>query len=103
MYYEMRREQINWEEWKDERITVGGDLCWMAEGATLYKPTRDLHTRTIVRHRFALNPFKNTPRRRLRTDRYYVHVYQTRIGPERRTLRSRSIARELKRRFPSMW
>ena len=39
----------------------------------------------------------------LRKDRYYMHVYQTKIGSERRTLRSKVIARELWRRFGRMY
>ena len=35
----------------------------------------------------------------LRMDRFYIHVYQTKIGPDRRKLRSKEIARELGRRF----
>ena len=42
-------------------------------------------------------------RKVLRGDRYYIHVYQTRVGDERRTLRSKSIARELMRRFEGMY
>ena len=32
-----------------------------------------------------------------------MHVYQTKIGPERRTLRSKAIARELSRRFRGIY
>ena len=39
----------------------------------------------------------------MRRDRYYIHVYQTRIGPERRTLRSKGIARELTKRFGELY
>ena len=35
----------------------------------------------------------------LRMDRFYIHVYQTKIGPDRRTLRSKEIVRELGRRL----
>ena len=59
--------------------------------------------RTIVQHRFATNPSRDTHRKILRIDRFYIHVYQTKIGPERRTLKSKEIARELARRFGRMY
>ena len=103
MYYEMRREQVDWAHWNNRRVTVGGDWCWRAEGVSLYNPTRENLNRTIVQHRFAINPRRDTPRKMMRKDRYYIHVYQTRIGSERRTLRSKGIARELKRRFSELY
>ena len=103
MYWETRKEQIEWEQWKNRRVTVGGDLGWRAEGASLYHPTTDTLIRTIVPHRFAINPSRCSIRQKMRTDRYYIHVYQTRVGPERRTLRSRAIARELRRRFGNLY
>ena len=103
MYYEMKKEQVNWRQFKDTRLTVGGDRCWRAEGVTVYQPQREVRDKTIVPHRFALNPTKETPRKTLRRDRFYIHVYQTRIGYERRTLRSKGISRELSRRFGKMY
>ena len=50
-------------------------------------------------HRTTLNPRTDTQRKMLRMDRFYIHVYQTKIGPDRRTLRSKEIARELGRRL----
>ena len=82
---------------------MGDDWNWRAEGVTLYYPTREEINRTIVPHRFAINPNRETLRRKLRTDRYYMHIYQTRIGPERRTLRSKAIARELSRKFGKIY
>ena len=38
-------------------------------------------------------------RTKLRTDRYYINVYQTKIGPDRRILRSKEKVRESQRRF----
>ena len=103
MYYEMTKEQVEWRQFKDTRLTIGGDRCWRAEGVTVYQPTREVRERTILAHRFALNPTCKTPRKILRKDRYYIHVYQTKIGSERRTLRSKVIARELWRRFGRMY
>ena len=78
-------------------------MGWRAEGASLYHPTTDSLIRTIVPHRVATNPSRCSIRQKMRTDRYYIHVYQTRVGPERRTLRSRAIARELRRRFGNLY
>ena len=68
---------------------------------SVYKPNRDRDQRPIVRHRFAINLSYKVPRTKLRTDRYYIHVYQTKVGPERKTLRSKEMVREMQRRFKS--
>ena len=103
MYYEMEKEQVNWGSFRDRKITIDGDWCWRSEGVTVYNPSRDRNTRTIVPHRFAIKPRQDTARCRLRTDRYYIHVYQTKIGPSKRTLSSKGIAEELKRRFGGLY
>ena len=103
MYYEMEREQVNWGTFKDRKITIDGDWCWRSEGVTVYNPSRDRQSRTIVPHRFAIKPIQDTKRCRLRTDRYYIHVYQTKIGPSRRTLSSKGIAEELRSRFGGVY
>ena len=33
MYYELKEEQVEWENWHGKRATVGGDWCWRGEGA----------------------------------------------------------------------
>ena len=71
---------------------------WVAEGVTVYKPARQKPS-ALMRHRFAIIPKNGKSRKCLRTDRYYVHVYQSKIGPKRRTLWSREIVQTLKRRF----
>ena len=70
MYYELVKEQVCWESFKDRKITIDGDWCWRSWGVTVYNPARDRTKRTIVPHRFAIRPIKNTTRGRLRTDRY---------------------------------
>ena len=40
MYYEMKEEQIDWQQWRKRRATVGGDWCWRGEGVSLYQPTK---------------------------------------------------------------
>ena len=103
MYYEMEKEQVNWDSFKDRKITIDGDWCWRSWGVTVYNPARDRTIRTIVPHRFAIKPKQNIMTGRLRTDRYYIHVYQTKIGTSRRTLSSKGIARELNRRFREVY
>ena len=90
---------MNWGSFKDRKIAIDGDWCWRSWGVTVYNPARDRTNRTIVPHRFAMKPPQDTRRGRLRTDRYYIHVYQTKIGTSRRTLRSKGIASELARRY----
>ena len=99
MYYEMTKQQVEWRNLKDRGVTIGGDYRWGTEGLTVYKPIKEMPTSTVVRHRFAMLPPQGSHRRRLRTDRYYIHVYQTKIGDERKTLQSRKIAQELGRRY----
>ena len=103
MYYVMEREQVNWGMFKDRKITIDGDWCWRSEGVTVYNPSRNLPNRTIVPHRFAIKPIQNTNRCSLRTDRYYIHVYQTKVGSSRRTLSSKGIAEELRTRFGGVY
>ena len=71
MYYEITEEQIDWTHWKDRRTTVCGDWCWRAGGVSLYQPTRKKLNRTIVPHRFAINP-----RKELRRDIIYMYIRQ---------------------------
>ena len=99
MYFEMTKQQVEWGNLKDRGVTIGGDYRWGTEGITVYKPIKEMPTSTVVRHRFAMLPPKGTYRRRLKTDRYYIHVYQTKIGDQRKTLQSRKMAQELRRRY----
>ena len=99
MYFEMTKQQVEWGNLKDRGVTIGGDYRWGTEGLTVYKPIKEMPTSIVVRHRFAMLPPQGTYRRRLRTDRYYIHVYQTKVGDERKTLQSRKMAQELGRRY----
>ena len=103
MYFELKKDQVVWSKLPKKRMTIGGDLCWRGEGVSVYKPTSDRVTRPIVPHRFAINLTYTVPRSQLKTDRYYMHIYQTKIGPDRRTLRSREMVQEMKRRFKKLY
>ena len=103
LYYEMERKQIDWRKMGNMRLTVGGDQCWRGEGVTIYKPTREQTNTPVVPHRFAINLEQHERNTGLRTDRYYIHVYQTKIGPERKTLRSKEMARELSKKLGSVY
>ena len=103
MYYELTKEQVEWKMLPKRSLTIGGDTCWRGEGLSVYKPNSERDQRPIVRHRFAINLSYTVPRTKLRTDRYYIHVYQTKIGPERRTLRSKEMVQELKRKFKTTY
>ena len=103
MYYETKHNQVDWEKMGRKRLTVGGDFCWRGEGVTIYQPSGERLNRPIVPHRFAINLGQQSRSSGLRTDRYYIHVYQTKIGPERRTLRSKEIAQEINRRWRKVY
>ena len=62
---------------------------------SIYKPKREKTNTPVVPHRFAINIEQQNQTTKLRTDRYYIHVYQTKIGPERKTLRSKKMSKEL--------
>ena len=102
MYYELTDEQVEWNTVPRRSLTIGGDTCWRGQGVTVYKPHSERNTRPIVRHRFAIN-LSYVPRARFRTDRYYIHVYQTKVGPGRWTLRSKEMVRELQRKFKTTY
>ena len=99
MYYELTKQQVEWCQFPKRTTTVGGDYRWSAEGISVYNPVRERPSAAVVRHRFAILPPSSGCRKSLRTDRYYIHVYQTKIGVKRRTLHSKTIARELQRKF----
>ena len=103
MYYEIASKQVDWSKMGDSKLTVGGDLCWRGEGVTIYKPTRELANTPVVPHKFAINIGQHNQTSRLRTDRYYIHVYQTKIGPWRKTLRSKEMTVELSKRLGKVY
>lgn len=103
MYYEINENQVDWESVGRKRLTIGGDLCWRGNGVTIYKPTREQTSRSVVPHRFAINLGQQYQQPKLRTDRYYIHVYQTKIGSIRKTLRSKESAREINKRWRKVY
>ena len=103
MYYEIKENQVDWESMGRKRLTIGGDFCWRGNGVTIYQPTRERTRRPIVPHRFAINLGQQYQQPGLRTDRYYIHVYQTKIGRDRKTLRSKEIAREINKRWRKVY
>ena len=103
MYYELTKEQVAWNKVPKRSLTIGGDTCWRGEGVSVYKPNSEGDVRPIVRHKFAINLSFKIPRKKLRTDRYYIHVYQTKVGPERRTLKSKEMVQEMQRRFKTTY
>ena len=103
MYYEIKENQVDWGSVGRKRLTIGGDFCWRGNGVTIYQPTRESTRRPIVPHRFAINLGQQYQQPKLGTDRYYIHVYQTKIGSRRETLRSKEIAREISKRWREVY
>ena len=103
MYFELTKEQVVWNKVPKRSLTIGGDTCWRGEGVSVYKPNSEGDARPVVRHRFAINLSHIVPKKKLRTDRYYIHVYQTKVGPWRKTLRSKEMVREMQRRFKTTY
>ena len=80
-------------------VTTKGERRWSCEGATVYNWNRN-YEHILQRHRFAMLPSeKNTCNFSvIRPEKWYVHVYQTKIEIQQnilRTLSSRKMARYL--------
>ena len=101
MYFELRYRDVDWGQVAPRNPTMDGVNRWTTDGVTIYQPTYKPQPSKVLRHRFAMMPpdtFRgdHNPQR---DDRYYIHVYQTKVGTDRRSLRSREMARELERRW----
>ena len=84
-------------------MTEDGEQRWSSEGVTVWKWDRK-YKHILKPHRLAVLPKPGVECnfRALRPDRFYVHVYQTKIEFKRynlRTLKSRIIAKELAKRW----
>ena len=91
----------------NEVVTEYGSRRWSSEGATIFK--LDMGYKYVLEpHRFAVLLSGNTEScfQWIGPDRYYVHVYQTKIEFERydlRTLKFRKIAKYLAENFETLW
>ena len=92
-----------WSNVPKHSVTIGGDSCWRGNGVSVYKPNSEWKRRTIVPHRFAINLPQAVAKARIKTDRYYIHVYQTKIGTQRWTLRSKEMVQEMQSMFKKVY
>ena len=103
MFYEVSEADIQLGNLLEKQMTVAGVRKWISEGVTVFRWAESF--RHVLRpHRFAMRPY-NTSRinwRVFKPDKYYIHVYQTKIERGRndlRTLSSRSIAQHLRHQW----
>ena len=102
MFYEVSRADIELGNLLQKQ-TDPGVSKWVSEGVTVFR-WDDTFRHVLRPHRFAMRPY-NTPRidwRVFRPNKYYIHVYQTKIERARsdlRTLSSRAIAQHLRHQW----
>ena len=105
MYYEIHKNDIVFKSLEEKPSFDGSVKKWVTPGVTVFKALDENRAPTIKRHRFAMVPPDDYQScfNPLRTDRFYIHVYQTRLDLQQdgvRTLKSKEIARELFERWP---
>ena len=99
VFYEVSEDDIKLRNLLKKNLTESGVSKWVTEGVTVFK--WESWYRHILRpHRFAMIPPTGHEINWsvFRPDKYYVHVYQTKIERswnDLRTLHSRSIAKQL--------
>ena len=99
MYYQLNENDIVFKNLRQKIKTARGEKRWSCEGATVYNWDGS-YEHVMQRHRFAMIASENTQVnfRDIRSNKWYVHVYQTKIEHghnDLRTLRSREMARYL--------
>ena len=107
MYYQLNEDEVIFQNLKKKIVTDAGEESWSIKGVTVYKWSRS-HNPVLRRHRFAVLPQDGRvcDFTIIKADKYYVHVYQTKIEFDKfdlRSLNSRKIARNLKSRCGSYY
>ena len=102
MYYELNFDDVIFQNLTKKIVTDAGEETWSLKGAKVYKWSRS-HEPVLRRHRFAVLPQdgRASDFTQIKPNKYYVHVYQTKIEFAKydlRSLNSRKIARNLKDR-----
>ena len=102
MYYQRRLDQVCFQNLREKIETNEGEERWSTDGATVYRWGKS-YQHVLRPHRFAVIPQNGNEYdfKMIEPDKYYVHVYQTKLEYEKydlRTLNSRVMAKELKQR-----
>ena len=107
MFYEISESDIELDNLSVQTLAEAGVKKWVTEGVTVFK-WEPWYNHVLRRHRFAMVP----PEGReinwhvFKPNKYYIHVYQTKIErswKDLRTLYSRSIAKYLHQNWRSQY
>ena len=100
--------EVSWNDLVHENLTEkiqaeSGMRKWVSEGVTVYQFAKG-YQHVLREHRLAVIPPEGEKvcRGEMRSDRFYIHIYQTKInrsGGDMRSLNSREMAEVLSRDF----
>ena len=96
LYWQVRWEDLVHENLTEVLNTERGIRKWVTQGVAVYQFAEN-HKHILRYHRFAVLPPDGEPvcRGEIKADKYYIHVYQTKIDKgdgDLRTLNSREMA-----------
>ena len=101
LFWEHSREDIAFRNLRKDQYQVPGFESWSAKGVRVFRLTKPDTRRKPRSHRFAVNPPSSWQNHcnPLKMGKFYTHVYQTKVQVEKemRTLRSKQMAKELKK------
>ena len=105
--YELKEKDVFFKNLKEKLVTDPGEKKWVGEGVPVYKWS-EAYKNILRRHRFAMLDPNKWERKydTINPERYYVHVYQTKIENqhnELKTLNSRMIAKHLRETWPDLY
>ena len=103
MWWELTWDDIIWDNLDEKIVREKGVKKWGSKGINVYQFDRE-YKHNLQRHRFAVFPpeGEKVSRNSMRPDRYYVHVYQTKIKKADGVvcwLRSKEIAQVLNKKW----
>ena len=107
MFYEVSEKDVELDDMTRKRSLEPGVNKWVTEGVTIFK--WDSRFQHMLRpHRFAMRPnhLSQIDWKIFNPNKYYIHVYQTKIdigSGDLRTLQSRSIAQYLFQNWNSQY
>ena len=106
MYWEFKWRDVVFENLQEKLINEDGERRWFSKGVTLYQWSGS-YKHVLRPHRFAVVPTDHEGNyEQVHPDRYYAHVYQTKIedtSNELKTLQSRLIAQELESKLGTLY
>ena len=108
LYWEVKEENIIFKNLTEKMNTEQGIEKWGTQGVTVYR-FDNTYEHILQEHRFAVRPplTEAVSRNQIRPNRWYIHIYQTRVdrgNGDFRSLKSRVMAKYMQSRWPkSYW